>query len=163
MADTELVDVVNEDNVVIGYTDVRTAHEQKLLHRVVGIFLFDSENNLILQSGNKFKKFDLSVGGHVRRGESYEDAAIRELEEELGLTVPVDHVSTFIPSKARFNHYWAIYTAQAPGGWIFSKTDEVSSVISLPTKEINRKILENPDIFTHGFINTYNELIATRG
>jgi ADP-ribose pyrophosphatase YjhB (NUDIX family) len=126
----------------------------------VGVFLFDLENNLILQSGNKFNKLDISVGGHVKKGEAYDEAAVREMSEELGLSVSLTHISTFIPSHARFNHYWSIYKARTPQGWIFTETDEVSSIITMSIKELEEKIISEPDSFTHGFINAFTEFLS---
>ena len=65
MASTEIVDIVDEKNNITGSADVATAHDKKLMHRVVGVFVFDKNGNLYLQKGNKYGKLDLSVGGHV--------------------------------------------------------------------------------------------------
>jgi len=35
MASTEIIDIIDKNNNVIGSADVNTAHEQKLMHRVV--------------------------------------------------------------------------------------------------------------------------------
>jgi isopentenyldiphosphate isomerase len=162
MASTELVDIVNESNEVIGSIDVESAHNQKLMHRVAGVFVFDVDGNLYLQKGNKYGKLDLSVGGHVHQGESYEIAAQREMREELGLEVPIKHISTFLPSNARLNHFWAIYTAIAPTGWVFKETEEVASLQKMDLKEIVSMVKFDPDMFTHGFINTLKEFVRVK-
>lgn len=102
--DKELIDLVDQDNNIIGVTDVETAHEKKQLHRVVGIFLFDTKGNMCLQNGNKYNKYDLAVGGHVQQGETYDEAAQREMQEELNVDVPLTHLSTFLPENARMAH-----------------------------------------------------------
>ncbi len=159
MADIELVDVVDEKNNVVGSIDVATAHEQKLIHRVVGVFVFDEKGSLYLQTGNKHEKFDISVGGHVQKGESCEDAAQREMAEELGLVVPIKRVSTFLPTNARLGHYWMIFMATAPNGWEFAETEEVKSLEKIDVEKIKELIKNRPDSFTHGFLNTFTELI----
>ena len=110
----ELIDLVDINNKVIGTTDVATAHQQKQLHRVVGILLFDSSGSLYLQNGNKYKKYDLSVGVHVGQGETYEQAAHREMKEELGVDVKLIDVSTFLSSNAKMGHFWRIYQGELP-------------------------------------------------
>jgi ADP-ribose pyrophosphatase YjhB (NUDIX family) len=156
MADTESVDIVDERNNIVGVSDARTAHEQRLLHRVVGL-VFDAEGNLFVQTGNKYGKTDLAVGGHVQQGESYEDAARREMCEEIGLDVPIKHVSTFIPENARMAHYWGMFTATAPVGWVFKETEEVKALETMSIPQIQSLIETDPDAFTHGFLNVMKE------
>src|SRR3989344_4293112 len=126
----ELIDLIDEDDIVVGTTDVETAHARKQLHRVVGVFVFDEDENLYLQKGNKYGKYDLSVGGHVAQGESYDAAACREMRQELGLNILIDHIITFFPADARLGHRWALYRGTAPHGWKFSETKEVQSLES---------------------------------
>jgi len=154
---SELIDLVDVNNNVIGTTDVATAHEQKQLHRVVGVLLFDSNGDLYLQNGNKYKKYDLSVGGHVGQSETYEKAAYREMQEELNINVPLVHITTFLPSTAKLGHFWAIYQGEIPIDWNFSPTEEVASVIKMNVQEVFNKLKLSPELFTHGFINVFTE------
>lgn len=162
MAGIESIDIVDESNNVVGTSDAETAHEKKLMHRVIGVFVFDADGGLYLQKDNKYGKLDLSVGGHVRKGESYESAAKREMLEELGLTTPINHISTFLPKDARLNHYWAIYTATALPEWKFKETEEVKSLEKIDVAKVIDMMESNPDAFTHGFINTMKELIRIK-
>ncbi len=162
MASTEMIDIVDKENNVVGMTDVDTAHNEKLMHRVVGVFVLSSDGDLYLQTGNKYGKLDLSVGGHVQKGKSYEQAARREMLEEIRLDVPLTHVSTFLPKEARLNHFWAIFTATAPVGWVFAETEEVQSLERISMEKIKQMMQSEPDLFTHGFMNTMQELIRIK-
>jgi isopentenyl-diphosphate Delta-isomerase len=163
MASTETIDIVDEKNNIVGSADVAMAHDKKLIHRVVGVFVFNANGDLYLQKGNKYGKLDISVGGHVQKGETYENAAQREMFEELELIVPIHHVSTFLPKDARLSHYWAIFTAIAPTGWNFKETEEVSSLEQISMARIKEMMQKEPDSFTHGFKNTMTELIRVKG
>ncbi len=154
---SEAIDLVDISNNVIGTTDVENAHKQKQLHRVVGVLLFDLKGNLYLQNGNKYNKYDLSVGGHVGQGETYEQAAHREMQEELGVEVPLIHMGTFLSSNAKLGHFWAIYQGELPLDWNSSPTEEVASVIKMNMQEVLEKLKLSPELFTHGFINVFNE------
>jgi isopentenyldiphosphate isomerase len=84
------LDVVDDDDNVIGREPFEVVRERGLRRRTVNIFLFqkpDMINTLITQRSAKIEaaplKLQLAAGGHVDAGESYEAAALRELREEL--------------------------------------------------------------------------------
>lgn len=57
--------------------------------------IFDDNDNLILikrenKPNSKHKLFYCFPGGHLEKGETYEDACIREVEEELGIKVTIE-------------------------------------------------------------------------
>jgi len=86
----ERVDLVDENDVVIGSVTRLEAHEQGLLHRAVHVLLFDRAGSLILQKRSESARFNpgcwtSTISGHVGEGETYEIAAHREVTEELGL------------------------------------------------------------------------------
>ena len=162
MADTEIVDIVDNDNNIIGSASVLEAHNKRLLHRAVGIFVFDIDGSLYIQTGNKYNRLDLSVGGHVQQGETYESAAKREMLEEIGLDVPMQPVTTFLPTDARLGHYWRLYTATAPKEWKFSATEEVSALSKMDMNVIKNDMKLNPESFTHGFMNVMTEMLRVR-
>jgi len=86
----EYLDVVNENNEVIGQESRQVVHKSGLWHRGVHIFLFTPDRRLLIQRrGNAQDTFpgalDCSVSEHLKVGESYLDGAIRGLREELGV------------------------------------------------------------------------------
>ncbi len=72
--------------------------QQRLIHRAAYILVFNEEGDLFIQKRTMTKDiypgyWDLAAGGVVLAEESYEDAASRELAEELGMTdCPLQHV-----------------------------------------------------------------------
>jgi len=86
----EFIDVINEDDEVVGKAPKNEIYEKKLLHRIVHIFVFNDKGEMALQLQSINKKFCpqhwcTSAAGHVRSGETVEHAALRELEEEIGI------------------------------------------------------------------------------
>jgi isopentenyldiphosphate isomerase len=90
----EMFDVVDTADRVIGTARRADVHgNPNLIHRVAHVLVFNNRNELFLQKRAVTKtvqpdKWDTSVGGHVESGETYEIAARREMEEELGITGP---------------------------------------------------------------------------
>jgi len=91
MPSEEAVDLVDDQDTVVGSATVRECLEKGLLHRAVAVQVVRSSGKYLLQQRSKKDLWHpglwtLSSTGHVRKGESYDAAAGRELEEELGLT-----------------------------------------------------------------------------
>lgn len=86
----ELIDVVDDDDKVIEQVTWKEMHEKSLLHRSSNVFVFNSKGKLFVHKrADSLKLYpgmhDVKMGGIVRAGESYEEAARRELEEEAGI------------------------------------------------------------------------------
>lgn len=151
----EIVDIVNEADEVVGNATKDEAHHKKLPHRVVAVYLFDGQGRLLLQEHLKWNgALDHSIGGHVKAGEAYEEAAAREAEEELGVELNLKELATF-PTKDGFNHMFRVYEAQIPPGWVFSPSDEVQRLEPIMPEEVSRLMVERPDKFTQGFRCTF--------
>lgn len=63
----------------------------RLLHPVVHLHVFNNTGEIFLQKRPEWKdiqpgKWDTAVGGHIDYGETPEDALLREVREELGIT-----------------------------------------------------------------------------
>ncbi|MCL2228204.1 MAG: NUDIX domain-containing protein [Firmicutes bacterium] len=96
--DSELLDELDENGQFLGHTVKRgDAHKNGNWHRAVVLYLVSSKNQVLLQRRSLKKKkwpgyWDLTSGGHVDAGELGLGSAIRELEEELGISVEVKDV-----------------------------------------------------------------------
>ncbi|MBM3461875.1 MAG: NUDIX domain-containing protein [Armatimonadetes bacterium] len=90
---TEWVDLVDLENRVVGRTSRADVRRNNLLHRGVGILCRNSRAEVYVHKRTDTKDvfpgmYDMFVGGVVGSGESYEEAAMREVEEELGIRGP---------------------------------------------------------------------------
>jgi isopentenyldiphosphate isomerase len=95
----EEFDLVDASGRIIGKALRQECHgNPALVHRAVHILVFNHAGELYLQKRAPDKdvqpdRWDTSVGGHVALGESYEQAAIREMREELAMeAVPIEHL-----------------------------------------------------------------------
>jgi isopentenyldiphosphate isomerase len=87
----ELLDVVNDEDIVIGQELRSVVHRLGLQHRGVHVFLFTRGDRLLVQRRSRDRAaspslLDCSVSEHVQAGEDYKTAAIRGINEELGLS-----------------------------------------------------------------------------
>lgn len=160
----EKFDLVDEQDNVVGVTDKLTAHSQKQLHRVVAVYVFNDKGELYVQvhktSGGLY---DHSVGGHVSQGESYEIAASREAEEELGIKQPLKMMSTFYSDEGIYQHMFGLFECIADSSWKFVANDEVEEIIPMDVSEIRDLMKSNPETFTGDFINTMSEFCRIKG
>ena len=86
----ETVVIVNERDEVIGSAPRSRMRHQRLIHRTTYVFVFSSRGELLVQERTPTKDIypahhDLAAGGVLVVGETYEESAYREAEEELGL------------------------------------------------------------------------------
>jgi len=91
MAD-ELIDELDTGGNVIGTIMKSEAHATGALHREIHAYLVNSNNELLIQQRTTNKDiypglWDISCGGHVAAGENAKTSVLREVKEELGITV----------------------------------------------------------------------------
>ena len=86
----ELVIIVDKDNNEVGIVPRSEMRSSRLPHRATYILVFNSRGELFVQKRTQSKDvfpgyYDTAAGGVVLAGENYEQGAMRELEEELGI------------------------------------------------------------------------------
>jgi isopentenyldiphosphate isomerase len=87
----EMIEIVDAEGRVLAVRKRSEVHgDPSLLHKVVHVLVFNDNGELLLQKRSANKdvapgKWDTSVGGHVSPGEDLMTAALREMEEELGI------------------------------------------------------------------------------
>ncbi len=86
----EYFDVVDENDVVVDRQPGRECVNRGLLHRAILVFLINDRGDVYLQKRARDVLFcpghwSASVTGHVSSGETYLEAAKREVKEELGI------------------------------------------------------------------------------
>lgn len=89
----EMLDVLNEHGQKNGQIASKKAiHQQGLWHQTVHVWVVTTNGEVLLQRrGLQMETnpgcWDISSAGHVRSGEKVEQAALREMQEEIGLTI----------------------------------------------------------------------------
>lgn len=88
----EIFDIVDEADRVIGALPRAEVHRRRLRHRAVHIFWLRADGLICLQRRSYAKDncpglLSTSCAGHVDSGEGYLQAAVRELREEVGVSI----------------------------------------------------------------------------
>ncbi len=89
----ELVDILDENGNYTGEICLKSeAHLKGLFHPTVHIWFYTPEGKILFQQRGKDKKtfpllWDVSVAGHIEAGETFQQAALREVAEEIGIPI----------------------------------------------------------------------------
>lgn len=96
---TEILDVIDDSNNVIGKVSKLDSYRLKIPHRVVHVMVLKGEKIYLVRRAMGVRYlpgyYCSSAGGHVQAGEDVALAAQRELEEEIGLMGPLQHLESF--------------------------------------------------------------------
>ncbi len=88
----QMLEVVDENDNVVGLENRTKVHKEGLLHREIHIWFITPQGEIIFQHRAKDKdtypdKLDATVGGHVEPNTSYEETAVKECKEETGIDI----------------------------------------------------------------------------
>ncbi|MFD5510380.1 NUDIX domain-containing protein [Streptomyces sp. NPDC059761] len=124
----EVLDVVDRDDRVTGRAPRGAVYADGLLHRCVFVQARDALGRIFVHRRTASKlvfpsAYDMFVGGVVGAGESYAEAALREAEEELGVTGLAQPVPLFK------------FLYEGPGGAWWSYVHEVRCELPVRPQE----------------------------
>lgn len=94
----ELLIQVDEKNNIIGSIPRSNAHTKRgVYYRTIFVLVKNSKGEIMIQKRSDSKDlypncWDLSVGGHVGYGQTYELAAAREVGEELNVSISEENL-----------------------------------------------------------------------
>ncbi len=104
----EYIDIVNEEGLATGLVESRAdVHKKGLWHRAVHIWLINNNKEILLQKRSLNKEshpglWDISCAGHISSGETSREAALKELEEELGILALEEELEFLFSQKMCF-------------------------------------------------------------
>ena len=168
MESIERFAVVNINNVITRYvTGKEDLHNLKEgeYHRAVHVFVEVYGGRFLMQlkaPGTENEgKWSSSVSGHVRAGESFEKAAIRETEEELGLVInssDLERIALINPCGETGDEFVTLYTYLMDDDTELLKInkDEVTEVLIWKLDDMVRDVDENKALYSPAFIILLN-------
>jgi len=155
----EYFNVVNENDEIIGMAKREDCHKSNLIHRAAAIFVFNDQKKLLLQKRSMSKDlyrgyWACSVSGHLCIDESYENAAKRELKEELGIELVLEE-SFFIKVRQKIDsENVRLFLAKSNGPFDFNK-EEIERVDFFSINEI-KEMIRKSEKFTKCFLELFS-------
>jgi isopentenyl-diphosphate delta-isomerase len=156
----EQVILVNELDEKIGLMPKMAAHKEAVLHRAFSVFIFNSNNELMLQqrAAHKYHSpllWTNTCCSHQRDGETNIAAGSRRLQEEMGFVTTLKETTSFI-YKAPFDnglteheldHILVGHYDQDP---VINK-EEVENWKWMPLEMVKKDIAMRPELYTAWF------------
>jgi len=153
---TEYFDVVDEQDAVTGSGPSTECVHKGLLHRAVLVFLTNPQGQVYLQKRANHLLFypghwSASVTGHVSSGETYLQAAKREVKEELGVDGELKELGKLMTPKWKVGdgtewEFITVFEGSISSEIRLSGETEEGKFVSL--KEFKRLVESSPEIFT---------------
>ncbi|MEU1039787.1 NUDIX hydrolase [Streptomyces sp. NPDC005551] len=145
----EILDIVDENDRVIGRSPRGEAYARGLRHRCAFVQVRDAEGRIFVHRRTPTKLvfpslYDMFVGGVVGAGETYDDAALREAEEELGVQgLPRPRrLFTFLYDNGSGQSWWsAVYEVRCEAP-VRPQAEEVAWHGFLPEDEVERRLTD---------------------
>ncbi len=164
----EQIDIINEQNEVIATIGKSVAHADGLLHRIVIGELVNSKGEYccVKQAGDRQDpgQYVSPIGGHVRAGESADDALVRECQEECGFTPPnfVFIGKTIYNRKVigrHENHLFLVYQIPFAGTPILNHESVGFKWFSVA--EIKQILKSNPETFGAAWHHVFKNIFPS--
>ena len=156
----EQVVLISEDDKVLGQMAKMEAHINGILHRAFSVFLFNDKGHMLLQKRADEKyhspgQWTNACCSHPRINETYKEAALRRMKEELGIEVDIDEKFYFIYkadvggnlTEHERDH---VFTGSYNGEFNLNP-EEVSEVRYISMEDLDKEMNENPEHFTEWF------------
>lgn len=166
--DEELFDVVDMNDQVLYQATRKEVHDKGLIHRAVHILVFNKHHDCLLQKRSRLKDrnpgvWDSSAAGHLDAGETYDTAAARELEEELGIQpARLIKVGNLSPTDKTGWEHVTIYAALY-NGKVHFPCAEIEGVIPFPSSLIDQWLVRRPQDFAPSFALCWQQVRTMLG
>ena len=158
---SEQLILVDDHDREIGFQAKADAHLGKgVLHRAFSIFVFNSDNELLLQQRSPSKMlwpgfWSNTCCSHPRRGESMTSGRLARLEQELGFACPLEYLYKF-KYQAQFGAIGAehelcsVYFGRYDGS-VDVNVNEIAAWRFVGVEALERELTAAPETFTPWF------------
>lgn len=160
----EKMDIVDENDKIIGEASKKDIYSKGLkYYRIVKGIIKASTGKILLPKRSKYKYvypecYDISLSGHVDKGESYEEALQREMKEELGIeSAEYKEVCYLTPKQLNANYFIKLFIINYDGQIKVDKK-EVESANFVEINQLYKMMEKKPEEFKNDFLFLLNVL-----
>ena len=147
----EYIDIIDERENIVGKTTRQVLYREKYLHKIVHVLATRKDGKIMLQRRSSKVSFlpnylTTSAGSHVSSGETELQAINRELQEELGISTPVEFIGKTLyqmPNCPEFKKILYVYKTQISDDVNFNK--KVVKEVEFYSKDEINKMLESEE------------------
>ena len=169
--DKEFIEIYTENGEPTGEKLLKSEiHKGGLIHATIHLWIFCCKNEILIQKRSKNKKinpgiWDVSVAGHVKYGENFLDAVIRESIEEVGVVInktKLKKIGVFFNEEThntlidREFHHTYIYRTTPDKINLDFKNNEVDKLKFITYNEMKQLINNSNEYFVGSNKNYYN-------
>jgi len=133
-----------------------------LWHRAVHVLVFNPRGEVFLQKRSMLKdtaqgRWDSSSSGHVNTGETYDACAVRELREEIGLSVaqPPRRIFKVDACEETGWEFCWVYRCESDGPFILHP-EEIETGGWFAPAFLAQWVIEKPEDFAPAFLLIWN-------
>lgn len=166
----ELLDIVDDNDHVIGQESRTIVHQRGLQHRGVHVFLFTDDGKMLIQKRSADRAaspslLDCSISEHVKAGESYHDGAVRGMREELGVEgIEIERLTKFrMNYGVNDNEISELYQGVVNPELVQFDPVEIESVMYLSMDELRRMLQDDSQSLCGWFVEMLDLYFNGRG
>ncbi len=154
----EMIDVVDENDKVIDVKPRSEIKNKAILHRGAHTFVLNSKKEIFVHQRASKKKDEpllwaMFTGGFVSSGEEYEEAALRELEEEIGIKADRLEFIGDYRYKVETDDWFGKLYRYVSDEEIRLQEEEIEQGFFIPLEELGKFVQEHEmkdsDLFTY--------------
>ncbi len=150
----EWVDILDEDGNATGKSCLKSeAHAKGWFHPCVHIWFYTPNGEVLVQQRGAMKNtypllWDVSVAGHMAAGETAEDAAMREVAEEIGLQIQAADLMKVGVYKSYNVHSKTLTDAEFLNTYIHPLSVSVDALVPQESEVAALKLISMEDFAT---------------
>lgn len=159
---------IDENNNVIGKATKKDIIEKRLRHRGTTIYVFNSKGEILITKRAKQKKLypeflEIGQGGSMAYGETYEEGARRELEEETGIKdVELEYLFDYWYKGSKVRYFAKTYRCTHDGEIKFQE-EEIEDYFFISIEKLRNMIDESPEKFSPDSLAQFREYLKQIG